>query len=49
MAGNAEIDTGYEALPSPQWVKDRSGVGEYRQSGTYVVRGSIERLFKLSG
>jgi hypothetical protein len=27
MARDAEIKAGYEAVPSPQWVKDRSGVG----------------------
>ena len=28
MDRGLKIDAGYEAVPSPQWVKDRSGVGE---------------------
>jgi hypothetical protein len=41
MVRGAEIAAEYEAVPSPQWVKDRSAVVWFA--------GVMERLFKLSG
>jgi hypothetical protein len=41
MDRGLKIDAGYEAVPSPQWVKDRSGVGNTGNRGPTWFAGVL--------
>jgi hypothetical protein len=49
MVRGLKIDAGYEPVPSPQWVKDRTEVGECRGFSSSVDKWDIDRQRDVGG